>query len=66
MYILFLFVHLFFAYLLYLLDANVEAVGFVFLGVISLILFSPYKIFGRKKAEDITTSIQDKVGEVKS
>lgn len=66
MYLLFLFVHLFFAYLLYLIDAKLEAVGFVFLGIISLILFSPYKIFGRRKAESIHSSLKETVGEVKS
>jgi len=64
-FILFFIVHLFFAYLLYLLEASLEAVGFIFLWIISLILFSPYKIFGRKKAEIDPTSLRDTVGDVK-
>jgi len=63
-YILFFIVHLFFAYLLYLLGAYFEAGAFVLLGVGSIILFSPYKFFRHK--DEHRDSISETVSHVES
>lgn len=65
MFILFFIVHLFFAYLLYLLDAYFEAGAFVLLGVGSIVLFSPYRFFAKKEKSE-HASMSETVGGMRS
>lgn len=65
MYILFFVVHLFFAYLFYLLGAYFEAAGFVLLWVISLVFFSPFRL-SKNSSDTEYAGPNDRVDKVKS
>ena len=58
MYILFFLVHIFFAYLLFLLDAYFEAWAFILLWITSLIFFSPFR-FSRSHSDIETNHIEN-------